>query len=67
MILAVLVVTVAFGTESKFQMLTVLLGSAADRTLMLCNMIYLALVNGTFICLLSPDLMRAVLIYLLGR
>lgn len=66
MILAVLIVAVAFGTESEFQMLTVLLGSAADHTLMLCNMIYLTLVNGTFICLLSPDFIRTVPIHLSG-
>ena len=37
MILAILIISVAFGTETKFEIITVQLGSAADRTLVLGN------------------------------
>ena len=37
MVLAILIISVAFGTETKFEIITVQLGSAADRTLVLGN------------------------------
>lgn len=59
MILAIFVIAVAFGTESEFQMIPVLLRSAAYRTLVFCN-IYLAPMNCLLICLLPADFFGAV-------
>ena len=55
MILAIFIISVAFGTETEFEIITVQLGSASDRTLVLGNTGSACLTGLPFEILLPTD------------
>lgn len=62
MILTVFIIAIALGTETEFQMFSVLLRSSADRTFMFGDsiVVYLASMNGSLKFFPSVNLFRIV-------